>query len=435
MKISETKEINFRELFEAAPGLFLVLRPDSPRFTILGASDAYLNATKTKRNEIVGRSLFEVFPDNPDDSQASGVSNLSKSLERVIEKKLPDGMAMQKYDIPLPTAEGGGFEERYWSPLNVPVTKDSKLIYIIHRVEDVTELHKKSLQIKSNGERINEILDTLLRYTIMDFSQKIKVGKYGDELDAIAVGLNTLSEELENHIKQVETANIQLESVNKELEAFSYSVSHDLRAPLRAINGYSQIIEDEYSTILNDEGKRLLGIIQHNAKKMGALIDDLLAFSRLGKKGIQKTNVDMKRLVEGILPEIDKIIKHSAELDIGQLHPALADYSLISHVFVNLISNAIKYSSKKEKPVVIIRSEKRNGEIIYSVNDNGAGFDMQYVHKLFGVFQRLHTMTEFEGTGVGLAIVQRIINKHEGRVWAEGQINKGATFYFSIPSI
>jgi signal transduction histidine kinase len=231
----------------------------------------------------------------------------------------------------------------------------------------------------------------------------------------------------------VEQRTEQLTAVNKELEAFSYSVSHDLRAPLRAVDGYSKMLEEDHTASLNDEGKRLLGVIQYNAQKMGTLIDDLLSFSKLGKKAIHKTDVDMNELFSAVITELSRSLNHKADILIGKLLPAKADYALISQVVLNLLSNAIKYSSKKENPVVEVSSSREDGMIVYTIRDNGEGFDMKYVHKLFGVFQRLHSMEEFEGTGVGLAIVQRIINKHGGKVWAEAELHKGATFYFSLP--
>ena len=166
---------------------------------------------------------------------------------------------------------------------------------------------------------------------------------------------------------------------------------------------------------------------------MGLLIDDLLAFSRLGRKEVNKSSVEMKELISHVISEIEKTTQHKAEIIIGQLHPVKADYSLMVQVMINLISNAIKYSSKKENPVITISSELKKKEVIYSVSDNGAGFEMEFVHKLFGVFQRLHTADAFEGTGVGLAIVERIISKHKGKVWAKGKPDEGATFYFSLP--
>ncbi len=225
----------------------------------------------------------------------------------------------------------------------------------------------------------------------------------------------------------------RVQNRTEELEAFSYSVSHDLRAPLRAVNGYAKMLEEDYSDKLDTEGNRLLGVIRDNAKKMGNLIDDLLAFSRLGRKPLLISRVNMNDLVKNILSDKSKITVDHTEIKYGKLHDISADNSLIQQVMTNLIANAIKYSAKVEKPVIEINSVIENNHFIFSVKDNGAGFDMQYYDKLFGVFQRLHTGSEFEGTGVGLAIVKRIIDKHGGKVWGKGEVGNGATFYFSIP--
>ncbi len=241
--------------------------------------------------------------------------------------------------------------------------------------------------------------------------------------------------ELIDSYNEVDELEKRVKERTEDLESFSYSVSHDLRTPLRAINGYADILEEDYGTVLDVEGKRLLGKVKSNAKKMGVLIDDLLTFSRLGRKGITKSKVDMDKLLQTALSEINQSTTHNAEIKFDNLLPAVADYNLLQHVFTNLLSNAIKYAAKKEKPLIAIRSERNNGELIFSVSDNGVGFDMQYAHKLFGVFQRLHSDEEFSGTGVGLAIVQRIIQKHDGKVWAEGKEGKGATFYFSLPDL
>ena len=231
---------------------------------------------------------------------------------------------------------------------------------------------------------------------------------------------------IEKHAKQ-------LEEVNKELEAFSYSVSHDLRAPLRAINGYTGILEEDFNSLLNNEGKHLLSAVRRNVKKMATLIDDLLSFAKSGKQIIQKTNINMNSLIDEVVSDLKITLSHKAEIKVTTLHPTQGDYVLIKQVAINLVSNAIKYSSKKEKPLVEIMSEMKDNQVIYTIKDNGEGFDMKYANKLFGVFQRLHTAEEFEGTGVGLAIVQRIINKHGGKVSAEGEKDKGAVFKFSVP--
>jgi PAS domain S-box-containing protein len=245
-----------------------------------------------------------------------------------------------------------------------------------------------------------------------------------------AMALQQLNESLEQRV--VERTQL-LALANKELEAFSYSVSHDLRAPLRAISGYASMLEEDYETTLDSDAKRLVGIIQGNAKRMGALIDDLLAFSKLGRKEVQKTIIDMNAMTKSVIEELSRSEQALPHIKIANLHAAPADSTLIRQVMINFVSNAFKYSSSTPHAVVEIWSEETPDDIKYAVRDNGTGFDMQYAHKLFGVFQRLHTNEEFEGTGVGLAIVKRIIDKHGGAVRAEGQIGKGATFYFSLP--
>jgi PAS domain S-box-containing protein len=225
----------------------------------------------------------------------------------------------------------------------------------------------------------------------------------------------------------------QLQLTNKELESFSYSVSHDLRAPLRSINGYAQMIQDDHAQSFNDEAKRMFNVIRKNATKMGTLIDDLLAFSRMGRKEITRVPIDFNKLVEPIIADLKQTAPAGITITVHPLPNTQGDPALLSQVYINLISNAIKYSSKKQTPAVELGAEERDDEFVYYVKDNGAGFDMQYAHKLFGVFQRLHGSEEFEGTGVGLAIVQRIIVKHGGKVWAEGKLDEGATFYFSLP--
>lgn len=243
--------------------------------------------------------------------------------------------------------------------------------------------------------------------------------------------LAALNANLESNISE-RTA--QLGTANRELEAFSYSVSHDLRAPLRAVSGYAKMLEEDHSEHLNDSAKRLLGVIQHNARHMGMLIDDLLTFSQLGRKEIQKSWVDMNTLTYTVVNEFSKSTIHQADIRINPLLPVPGDSSLLRQVLVNFLSNAVKYSSKLRYPLIEINSQQVNGNIVYSVKDNGTGFDMAYKDKLFGVFQRLHTQEQFEGTGVGLAIVKRIIDKHNGKVWAEAEPGKGSTFYFSLPA-
>ncbi|MBS1494981.1 MAG: PAS domain S-box protein [Bacteroidetes bacterium] len=795
-------KVDYKTLFESVPGLYLILSPD---LTIITANDSYCKATMTKCEDITGRHLFDVFPDNPDDPNADGVSNLKASLKFVLENKTTHTMAVQKYDV---RSSDGTFEERYWSPLNTPVLDaNNEVIYIIHRVEDVTSfmkikheqakkdelaealrtkveameadiflrakeiqalnanLEKKVLErtedlskseqkykylfknnpmpmwvidletfefidvndaavmhygysydeflsmtaydirpeedkeafknfdrplkisatdynrgvwrhIKKDGttihveihaheivingkparfilsndvteriiaekklhESIKEISDykyaldessiiaisdsrgilthvndnfcnvseysreelighdysmvnshfhshefmrdlwftiasgkiwrgelknksksgthywvdativpfldengdpyqyvtintditprKLTEDLLKDTGSLAKVGgwevnlsnmtvRWTDEVSRIhglepgimppveeainfyapearpviqaalekciatgegydlelpfitaqgkhlwvrAIGkadfedgkairvygvfqdittqkeakdeIQKLNEGLEQKVTE-RTA--QLHNAMKELEAFSYSVSHDLRAPLRAVSGYAKILEEDFASKLGEEGKRRIDVIQSNAKNMGMLIDDLLAFSRLGRKELEKKTVDMKRLAEEAVYEVTRDGSSHAKIQVGEILPAQADTALLRQVFINLISNAVKYSSKKENALVEISSREGGDMIEYWVKDNGAGFDMQYVHKIFGIFERLHSIDEFEGTGVGLAIVQRIINRHGGEIWAIGKEGEGAEFHFTLP--
>ena len=228
----------------------------------------------------------------------------------------------------------------------------------------------------------------------------------------------------------------KVEATNKELEAFSYSVSHDLRAPLRAIDGFAKMLVDGYANKLDTEGKRIIGVIETNAIQMGKLIDDLLSFSRLGRNEMKKEYVKMGLMVKEIFTaQKAQVPQRNIELIMHDLPDTRVDPNMIRVVWTNLLSNAIKFTNKKEKAVIEVSSKVENNNIIFSIKDNGAGFDMKFADKLFGVFQRLHTVEEFEGTGVGLANVKRIIERHDGKVWAEGKVGEGATLYFSLPKV
>jgi len=251
------------------------------------------------------------------------------------------------------------------------------------------------------------------------------------EMKKAEEALHNLNEELE---QRVADRTGLLQAANKELEAFSYSVSHDLRAPLRSVHGFTKILLEDYESTLDEEGKRICGIISSSATQMGALIDDLLSFSRIGRSNMHPSEIDMKKMARLIFEGMTSPTERERiKLNIGKLYRAFGDVTLFGQVWTNLISNAIKYTSKNDVSEINIGSKADGKMITYFIKDNGVGFDMQYAHKLFGVFQRLHSEAEFEGNGVGLAIIQRIILKHGGKVWAEGKVGKGATFYFSLP--
>lgn len=800
MKTHTENLIDFKNLFESVPSLFLVL---SPRFEIIAVSDAYLKATLTQRDEIVGRGIFEVFPDNPNDPNATGVANLKASLTRALKNKTVDAMAPQKYDVPRPESEGGGFQVKYWSPVNFPVLDDkTEVLYIIHKVEDITEfmlLKKRGAELEThteimereifvraqqlqdannklieseklkseffanvshelrtplsliiaplesllsgNGDKINAIQTQSLQLIhnnairllqlvngLLDFA-KFEAGKMKIELEPVnmfslvhsvlndfesmirnkhltlthkiepggkqmlmdrymferilfnllsnaikftpgggtitvttriesnffiisvedtGVGiaekdLNTLfqkfrqvegastrryegtglglamvkefaellngvvsvksvagngsvftvqipavfSEEKQTTITPVKTSSLlprynistdnhniehkhdelkvlvcedndelrnyivsllggicelkasrngndgwevvqswspdlvltdvmmpekdgielckliktntetsqvmvvlltalthreammrgwearadeylfkpfhpdelttrissllsmigerkkaaaeigkytrELEAANKEISSFSYAISHELRAPLRAIIGYGSMLVDDYSEKLDGDGQSVLNNVIDSAGAMSRQIDDLMKFLHVGKESLRKAPVEMSALVNTTIDEIRKHTSDGAEIVVHPLPTEVVDYGLIKHVYWNLIGNAIKYSSTRPNPKIEIGATKTDKGNIYFVKDNGAGFDMKYKHKLFGIFQRLHSQEEFEGTGIGLAIVDRVISKHGGTIWAESEIDKGATFYFSLP--
>ncbi|HEY2384636.1 MAG TPA: GAF domain-containing protein [Terriglobia bacterium] len=243
--------------------------------------------------------------------------------------------------------------------------------------------------------------------------------------------IQRLNGELEQRVKE-RTA--QLEMMVKELEAFTYSISDDMRGPLRAIDGFSRVLMEEYPDKMDEEGKRLLNIIRSNARSMSELIDGLLTFSHLGRQPLDQVDINMDELAKNVFEEVQAANKERpVKVEIQKLPAAFGDRTMLRQVLYNLISNSFKFTRPKSDPAIEIGHQAGGNQNTYFIRDNGVGFDMQYSPKLFGVFQRLHSVDDFEGAGVGLALVQRIIHRHGGRVWAEGKVNEGATFYFSIP--
>jgi PAS domain S-box-containing protein len=288
----------------------------------------------------------------------------------------------------------------------------------------------EAVRVRKDGALVHVSLTVSpIRDTLGEITGALSIARDMTERRRAEEAIRTLNEALEQRVVE-RTA--ELEAANKELEAFSYSVSHDLRAPLRAIDGFSRLVLEDHVDDLDAEGRRFLTVIRTNTKKMGDLIDDLLAFSRLGRKGLQRSGVDMTALARSAVDELRDESGHPVEVTIEPLAPAMADRSMMRQVFMNLVSNAFKFTRHQPHAAVTIGCHPGGQGTVYFVRDNGVGFDMQYAHKLFGVFQRLHSQEEFEGTGVGLALVQRIIQRHGGRTWAEGKVSEGATIYFTL---
>lgn len=262
----------------------------------------------------------------------------------------------------------------------------------------------------------------------------IWTGNYLHRLDLLRLETETLLQKSHDELeRRVEERTQELEIANKDLEAFSYSVSHDLRAPLRAMGGFARIVIEDFESTLPEEASQHLQVIDREAARMSNMIDELLAFSRLGKKPINLASVELKDVVQEVLAKLkDEQSGRQVEITIGDLPTCWGDRTLLEHVMMNLLSNALKYTRKQEQAHIEVGYKQEESDNIYYVKDNGVGFNMRYAHKLFGVFQRLHSAQEFEGVGVGLSIVARIIHRHGGRIWAESEVGKGATFFFTL---
>jgi PAS domain S-box-containing protein len=316
-----------------------------------------------------------------------------------------------------------GQETRYISAYNTLVP-DSNLS--ISTVIDVTDQKLNEVKIKHDQEVLENLLSEAER------SRKTLLSLIEDQR-ASEDKIRKLNQELEQRVKQ-RTA--QLEASNKELESFAYSVSHDLRAPLRGIDGFSHILEKEYAHNLNDEGRRILGVVRKSAQKMDQLIIDLLALSRVRLNELKYSKINMSSMVQNVIEELTtQPVLDKFDFIVSDLPVVNADSTLIRQVWVNLISNAIKYTSPKENCKIEIEGYEEGDCVTFVVRDNGVGYDSRYADKLFGLFQRLHSERDFEGTGIGLAIVERIIKRHNGRVWSKSDLGNGAEFYFSIPNV
>ena len=380
-------ERDFRRLFESVPALYAVLTPD---FRIVALTDAFARATNRDRDSLIGYVLYEAFP-------ATGEDKLRASLERVRRDKVPDRMPVQRYDVRRPGAEDGELEEAHWLPVNTPVLDAAgEVQYIIHSAQDVTEL---------------------VRLVLLQ-----------DEKDRAAAAA------IRDEHRRLAASNTALEAANGELEAFCYSVAHDLRTPLRGIQGFSQALLEDYSGAIDQKGQGYLQRVGSAALRMSELIDDLLNLSRISRTPLARKGVDLSTIARGVAAELDRRHQRPMRVTIADRITASADPRLIQIALENLLDNAWKFTARAADPHVAFGAEPGDdGAQQFFVRDNGAGFDAAYAANLFAPFQRLHSDKEFAGTGIGLATVQRIVRRHGGRVWATAAVDRGATFYFTLP--
>ena len=381
-----------------------------------------------KANEQLQQEIME--RKRAEESQAQLAAIVESSDDAIIGKTL-DGIIFS-WNSGAEKLYGYSSEEMKNRPIStlLPPNRPDEMPTILARIKRGENIkHYETIRIRKDGSIIYVSLTT----------SPIKDGA-GNIIGASTIARDVTErkraeEEIKKLDQELKYQILQLEAANKELEAFSYSVSHDLRAPLRAIDGFSRILLEDYIENLDEEGKRILGVIRSNTQKMGQLIDDLLVFSRLGRQEMRTSDIDMGGLAKAVSEELKLAVpERKLKFTIKPLIPTQGDQAMIRQVFINLLSNAVKFTRPEERALIEVDGRSEGNENVYTVKDNGVGFDMQYVNKLFGVFQRLHSSEEFEGTGVGLAIVQRIIHRHGGRVWAEGKVGEGAIFYFSLPA-
>ncbi len=363
---------------------------------------------------VIGKNMHDLIHH----SNADGTEHQQKNCK--IMQTLQFGIGTRADDEVFWRSNGTFFPVEYYS---YPIQQNSVFIGAVVTFWDITERKRASEKLKS----LTENLEKQVKERTIELEEKVeKLNKSQRAMLYMVEDLNRITQELKEE-------RFKLEQSNKELDAFSYSVSHDLRSPLRAIDGFSNFLIEDYSDKLDEEGKRYLSVIRENTIKMDVLISDILRLSRVSRAELKYAEVDMKATVYSMFMEIStKEEKQQFTFDVKDIPPAFCDINLIKQVLKNLIGNALKYSSKSAIKKIEIGAEENENEIIYNIRDFGVGFDPNYAYKLFGVFQRLHRDTDFEGTGVGLAVVQRIITRHGGKVWAESELGKGATFYFSL---
>ncbi len=400
-------EAKYQDLFDSAPAAYFSVGIDG---LIKGANKAAENLTGYRSEELQKMKVFNLYAEE------------SKEKAKGLFEKFKRGISWENEEM-IYERKGG---QKIHGLLSISLIKDENGLVLESRsvVVDITERK----QVEEELEKHRNHLEEMVGIRTAELDKRIS------EVEQLNSAMVNLMEDLRVSNDSLVTRTQQLVEANKELDAFAYSVSHDLRAPLRAIDGFSQMLTEDYGDKLDEGGQHQLDVIQNSARQMGQLIDDLLAFSRLGRRELKMSNINIQSLAEEVFEQQQiSETERTTQLAVEELPQAIGDRAMIREVLVNLFSNALKYSASQDSSFIGVAGRVEGDESIYSVKDNGVGFDMKYADKLFQVFQRLHSTEEFEGTGIGLALVQRIVHRHGGRVWAEGKVDEGATFYFSLP--
>jgi signal transduction histidine kinase len=409
---------------------------------IVAVSDAYLRATLTKRDNILGRHLFEIFPDNPDEAGATGTSNLRASLNRVLQLRKPDAMAAQKYDIRRPESEGGGFEERYWSPVNSPVFgKDNTITYLIHRVEDITDF----IRLKQRGYQQHHATQELqTRATEMEieiYRRAQQIQEVNDQLRSELTARRQAEEALRRVQEDLEArVAARTEDIlrkNRDLETLLYVTSHDLREPLRSISNFSLMVQERCAAHLDEKGRDFLKRIILAAQRMDQLMADILALSRVQRMELPAEEVDGESIVHDALQRLeDKVRETGATVRVLPGLPRLkVNRTWATQGLYNLLINALKFRRDGEPPEVEVDSYLAPSEekpvVGIVVRDRGPGISPEHAERIFQLFQRA-VGREIEGTGAGLAIVRQVAERHGGRAWVEPRIGGGSQFILTF---